>query len=228
MARWGMVIRLGSCTGCNACVVACKAENNVPLSDPQAIEQRRSISWLEVMRITGAETGGAGRVRYMPRPCMHCDKPPCTKVCPVYATSLDADGLVNQIYDRCIGCRYCTNNCPYTVKYFNFETPRWPAEMLPSLNPEVTVRPKGVVEKCTFCHHRLQKVKEQSRAEGRGVRDGEYRPACAEICPTHAIVFGDLDDPRSEVTGLLDSPRVFRELEDLGTEPKVYYLEEEF
>ena len=228
MPRWGMVVDLARCTGCQACVVACKAENNVPVDGPVAIEERRAISWMEVMRIAPEGGHGDQRIKYVPRACMHCDHPPCTKVCPVYATVLDEDGLVNQIYDRCIGCRYCTNNCPYTVKYFNFKTPQWPPSMEPSLNPEVTVRPKGVVEKCTFCHHRLQKVKEQAKAEGRAVRDGEFVPACVETCPTRALIFGDLDDPRSGAAREIRSPRAYRELEDLGTEPKVYYLQEDF
>jgi molybdopterin-containing oxidoreductase family iron-sulfur binding subunit len=223
-----MAIDLARCTGCNACTVSCKAENNVPLSDPVAIEEKRAISWLEVLELPTGDGRGVPRLKYMPRPCMHCDHPPCTKVCPVYATALDEDGLVNQVYDRCIGCRYCTNNCPYTVKYFNFVTPTWPDEMLHTLNPEVTIRPKGVVEKCTFCHHRLQKAREQARAERRPLQEDDYIPACVEICPTRAIVFGDLDDPRSKVTRQIGLPRVYRPLEDLGTEPKVYYLDEDF
>lgn len=228
MPRWGMVIDLARCTACQSCAIACKVENNIPLSGPEEIEERRSISWMEVLRITPEGEHGSERVKYIPRPCMHCDHPPCTKVCPVYATVLDDDGLVNQIYDRCIGCRYCTNNCPYTVKYFNFKKPHWPDAMLPSLNPEVTIRPKGVVEKCTFCHHRLQKAKEQARAEGRSVEDRDYIPACVETCPTEALAFGDLDNPKSEVARKIRSPRTYRELEDLGTEAKVYYLEEDF
>lgn len=228
MPRWGMVIDLSLCTGCKACDVACRVENNLPVVGPEAIEERRSIAWLEVLHLSPKENHGEGRTKYVPRPCMHCDHPPCTKVCPVYATALDEDGLVNQIYDRCIGCRYCTNNCPYTVKYFNFVTPEWPDSMLPSLNPEVTIRPKGVVEKCTFCHHRLQKAKDQARAEGRTVREGDYVPACVEICPTRAMAFGDLDDPHSKLVEMIRSPRAYRELEDLGTEPKVTYLEEDF
>jgi molybdopterin-containing oxidoreductase family iron-sulfur binding subunit len=139
----------------------------------------------------------------------------------------DADGLVGQIYPRCIGCRYCANACPYTVKFFNWRAPRYPESTVPGLNPDVSVRPAGVVEKCTFCHHRLQKAREQARAEDRVLREGDYVPACAESCPTGAIVFGDLDTPTHEVARLSKSPRSFRLLEGLGTEPKVYYLSEE-
>ncbi len=230
MPRWGMVIDLARCTGCSACHVACKGENNIPIGTPEEVEQSRTFSWLQIVVIEEGEHGHKGiqRPRYLPRPCFQCDDPPCTKVCPVGATQLDRDGIVSQIYDRCIGCRYCTNNCPYTAKYFNWKAHTWPDEMKPGLNPDVTVRPKGVVEKCTFCHHRLQRVSDQALAEGRAIRDGEYAPACMEVCPTKAIHFGDLDDPGSTVAQLAASPRAFRELEDLGTRPKVYYLQEDF
>lgn len=167
------------------------------------------------------------KTRFLPRPCMHCDHPPCVKVCPVGATFRNREGIVAQIYDRCIGCRYCANNCPYTVKYFNWSAPRFEPPRDQCLNPDVTQRPVGVIEKCTFCHHRLQKARDLARAEKRAMRESEYQPACAESCPTRAIVFGDLDDARSEVSKLSKTPRAFRLLEDLGTEPKVYYLSEE-
>ncbi len=225
MSKWGMVIDLAACTGCSSCTVACKSENNVPLSDPTDIEASRSFSWLQIMKI---EEEGHGRARYLPRPCMHCDHPLCVLVCPVEATRLDKDGIVSQIYDRCIGCRYCTNNCPYTAKYFNWHTPVWPEEMMQGLNPDVSIRPKGVVEKCTFCHHRLQSVTDQAGAEKREIREGEFSPACKEVCPTQAIHFGDLEDPNSTVSKLAGTNRAFKELEDLGTEPKVIYLREDF
>lgn len=240
MPRWGMTIDLSKCTGCASCMVACKVENNLPLQKPQDILESRDISWMEVLAMKEGEgfeaTDADGhdehearsRMRYMPRPCMHCDDPPCTKVCPVYATILDRDGIVSQIYDRCIGCRYCTNNCPYTAKLFVWNTPEWPEEMKAGINPDVTVRPKGVVEKCTFCHHRLQRVSEQAKVEGREIHDGEFVPACLEVCPTQAIVFGDLDNPSTAVARSAASPRAFRELEDLGTKPKVMYLKEDF
>lgn len=225
MPKWAMVIDLDKCTGCQACVIACKAENNIPFSDPEQAALGRSIAWIEVMAMTEGDYPQV-KTRFMPRPCMQCDNPPCTKVCPVYATYKNEDGLVAQVYARCIGCRYCTNACPYTAKYFNWFEPIWPAEMQRSLNPDVSKRPKGVVEKCTFCHHRLQKAKELAKAEQRGLREGDYTPACVQTCPAGAMYFGDLDDPESKVRKLSKSARAFKLLEDLGTEPKVIYLTE--
>lgn len=227
MPRWGMVIDLDLCTGCQACAVACKAENNVPCVEPSEAERGRMMSWLEVLVMVEGGESEPVRVRYLPRPCMQCSNPPCVKVCPTGATYLsEEEGIVGQIYPRCIGCRYCTTNCPYTLKYFNWAPPHWEKEMLPSLNPDVSVRPKGVVEKCTFCHHRLIRARERAALEGREVRQGEFVPACVEACPTRAMTFGDLDDPQSEVARLAASPRAFRLMEELGTEPKVYYLRE--
>ncbi len=225
MTRWGMVIDLDRCTGCQACVVACKAENNVPFSTPEQEKKRRIISWMSVLTfIEGSYP--TPKERYLPRPCMHCDNPPCVKVCPVGATYKNPEGIVAQVYSRCIGCRYCTNNCPYTLKYFNYSRPSWPSEMREYLNPDVSERPAGVVEKCTFCHHRLQKAKDKARAEKRELREGDYVPACVQTCPTQALYFGDLDNPKSLVGRLAKSSRAFRLLEELGTEPKVYYLTE--
>jgi len=172
----------------------------------------------------GHEHGTRPDLRLVPLPCMHCEKPPCTKVCPVKATQIDHDGLVAQVYPRCIGCRYCTTACPYTVRHFNWKRPEWPQPMEQGLSPDVSVRPKGVVEKCSFCHHRLQQAKDKARAENRPLREGDYQPACVETCPAEAMVFGDLDDPRSSVSRLSESPRAFRLLEELGTKPKVIYL----
>ena len=158
---------------------------------------------------------------------MQCDNPPCTKVCPVGATYMAEDGIVGQIYPRCIGCRYCANACPYSVKYFNYYEPTWPESMTRQLNRDVSVRPKGVVEKCTFCHHRLQKAREKTRVENRPLAEADFQPACAEICPSRAIVFGDLENPNHRVYELSRGPRSSRLLEDLGTEPKVFYLKKE-
>lgn len=223
MARWGMVIDLDRCTGCETCVIACKAENNIPVSGPGESDKGREILWMQVLpEMTG--TFPNVKLRYLPRPCMQCDEPPCAKVCPVRATYKNEEGLVAQIYSRCIGCRYCTMACPYTVKYFNWSEPEWDTESTRSWNPDVSIRSAGVVEKCTFCHHRLQRVRDQARFEGRELRPGEYVPACVESCPTRAIEFGDLDDPASGVSQLSKSSRAFRLQEELGTEPKVYYL----
>lgn len=227
MPRWGMVIDLDKCTACQACVVACKVENNVPISSPKDAEQGRVILWMDLITEIEGEFPNFERIRFIPRPCMHCDNPPCTKVCPTRATYKNPEGLVAQVYGQCIGCRYCANNCPYTVKSFNWFKPSWPQEMQHSFNPDVSVRPKGVVEKCTFCHHRLIKAKEEAKAQGRALRQEDYVPACVQSCPSKAMYFGDLDDENGTVWRLTRSPRAFRLLEDLGTEPKVIYLSEE-
>jgi len=218
MALWGMVIDLDRCTGCQACVMACKAENNVPAVGAREASRGRTISWMQVLTEETEE-----RLRFLPRPCLQCDDPPCTKVCPVYATYRNPEGIVAQVYARCIGCRFCMAACPYNAKYFNWY--RYQKEA-PGQNPDVSVRTKGVVEKCTFCHHRLQKARERAGVEKRELGPGEYVTACAEACPARAIVFGDLSDPRSEVARLARSPRAFRLLEELGTKPKVVYLAE--
>ncbi len=224
--RWGMVIDLDRCTGCQACTTACQMENNTPPPSATTAGEGRSIRWMDLVPIVEGEYPRV-KLRLLPRPCMQCDHPPCIKVCPVGATAKGEDGIVAQVYARCIGCRYCTTACPYTVRYFNWYEPSWPEELGLALNPDVSVRPKGVVEKCTFCHHRLAKARDRAAAERRELEPGEYVPACAEACPARAIAFGDLDDAGSEVARLARSPRVFRLLEDLGTEPKVYYLREE-
>ncbi len=223
MPRWGMVIDLDRCTGCGACEVACKSENNVTTVSPEQADLGRAMGWMKVMTEVEGDFPNT-TMRFMPRPCMHCDNPPCVKVCPVAATYINDEGIVGQIYPRCIGCRYCANACPYTVKYFNWFAPQWPESEQAHLNPDVSVRPKGVIEKCTFCHHRLQKAREDARAEGRELREADYQPACVEVCPTGAIVFGDLDDPQHRVAALKHDPRAMRLMEDLGTQPKVYYL----
>jgi molybdopterin-containing oxidoreductase family iron-sulfur binding subunit len=222
MALWGMVIDLDRCTGCQACVMACKAENNVPAVGAREAAYGRTISWMQVL--TEEDETRPGEVkRFLPRPCLQCDDPPCTKVCPVYATYRNPEGIVAQIYARCIGCRFCMAACPYNAKYFNWRVYQKEG---PGQNPDVSIRPKGVVEKCTFCHHRLQKARERARAEQRDLTPGEYVPACAEACPARAIAFGDLSDPGSEVSRLARSPRAFRLQEELGTKPKVIYLTE--
>ncbi len=225
MARWGMIIDLDKCSGCQACVVACKVENNIPFVEPEQAALDRTIAWMDIITTVEGDYPNV-RVRHMPRPCMQCDEPPCIKVCPVSATYKNPEGLVGQIYPRCIGCRYCTNACPYTLKYFNWYAPQWPEEMEKYLNPDVAIRPKGVVEKCSFCVQRLQKARDLARVENRQLREDDYVPACVESCPSNAMYFGDLDDPNSRVASLAENARSFRVLEDLGTEPKVYYLRE--
>ncbi len=225
MIKWGMVIDLDRCTGCQACVVACKAENNVPFSTPEQEEQNRSISWMSVLSIREGEFPEV-KERFLPRPCMHCENPPCVKVCPVGATYKNPEGLIAQVYTRCIGCRYCSNNCPYTLKYFNYFRPEWPSEMKNYLNPDVSRRQVGVIEKCSFCHHRLQKARDKARIEKREFREEDYVPACVQTCPTNTIFFGNLENPDSLVSRMRKSSTTFRLLEELGTEPKVFYLTE--
>ncbi len=225
MARWGMVIDLDKCSGCGACAVACVSENNVAPSNPDWYKVGRSIRWMDFI-IEQEEEYPEIKKKLLPRPCLHCDEPPCIKVCPVRATYKGEGGIVGQVYARCIGCRYCTAACPYTVRYFNWFVPEWPDEMKAMFNPDVSIRPKGVVEKCTFCHHRLQKAKDKASFEKRKMREDDYVPACAEVCPAKAIYFGDLDNPEHKVFTLSKSRRVKILLEDLGTEPKVFYLSE--
>ncbi|HYK87534.1 MAG TPA: 4Fe-4S dicluster domain-containing protein [Acidobacteriota bacterium] len=226
MPRWGMVIDLDKCTGCRACETACAMENNIPIVSDDQLAMGRGITWMKVLTQVSGEFPH-NKVTQVPRPCMQCDNPPCAKVCPVKATYTAEDGIVAQIYPRCIGCRYCANACPYSVKYFNYYEPNWPGDMRRQLNRDVSVRPKGVVEKCTFCHHRLQKAREIARAENRPLAEADFQPACAEICPSKAIIFGDLENQNHRVFELSRGPRASRLLEDLGTEPKVFYLKKE-
>lgn len=228
MQKWAMVIDLDKCTGCGACVVGCQTENNIPLPTPQSFEQGRSIRWMSLLPyFTDAEFPHVN-FRVLPRPCMQCDNPPCVKVCPVRATyKSEETGIVGQIFARCIGCRYCTTACPYTVRYFNWFEPKWPDEMKNCLDKDVSIRPKGVVEKCTFCHHRLVRAREKAKAEGRDLLPNDYLPACVEVCPANAMYFGDLENPKSIVSEFSRSRRAFKLMDDLGTEPKVIYLSEQ-
>lgn len=225
MPKWGMVIDLDRCTGCGDCMAACKLENNVPVVDPEEATAGRVMFWMDMITTYEGEYPNV-RTRRFPKPCFHCDNPPCTRVCPVHATYINDEGLVGQIYYRCIGCRYCMAACPFTAKVFNWYEPHWEGDLDLCHNPDVSVRMVGVVEKCSFCSHRLMKVREDADAEERPIADGEYLPACAESCPADAIAFGDLDDPESRVSQLAGSSRAYRVMEDLGTEPKVIYLAE--
>jgi molybdopterin-containing oxidoreductase family iron-sulfur binding subunit len=216
--RWGMAIDLDACSGCNACVAACYAENNVPVMGAEALLRGRTMSWLRVERFVTSD------VRFIPLLCQHCDHAPCETVCPVYATYHTDEGLNAQIYNRCVGTRYCSNNCPYKVRRFNWFEPEFPEPLHLQLNPDVTVRSVGVMEKCTFCVQRIQEGKDRAKDEKRTVRDGEIVPACAQTCPGQAIVFGDLNDPASRVSQLGRDPRAYRLFDDLNTRPAVTYL----
>ena len=229
MPKWGMVIDLDKCTGCQACSMACRVENNIPFAGPEQAEIGRAKWWQEVLDREVVGHYPALEAQFVPRPCMHCENPPCVNVCPVGATYQTEDGLVAMDYDLCIGCRMCTIACPYAVRYFNWFVPQFPVPLDRVLNPDVPVRPKGVVEKCTFCIHRLRAAQARAEEEGRELRDAEMvnLPACNQVCPAAARYFGDLEDPGSTVSRLARSPRAFVLLEELGTEPKVYYLKGE-
>jgi len=217
-----MVIDLDKCTGCGGCVVACKMENNVPIVDPEEAQHGRVMFWMDMMTTIEGEFPST-RAKRGPKPCFQCDDPPCTLVCPVGATYRNPEGLVAQIYHRCIGCRYCMAACPFTAKVYNWYDPK-SIDGAEVGNPDVSRRMVGVVEKCSFCSHRLMKVKETADVEDRPITDGEYTPACAESCPADAIVFGDIENKESRVYQLSRSYRVFRYMDDLGVKPKVYYL----
>lgn len=221
--RWGLVIDLDRCVRCGGCVVACQQENNVaPLGPKQAV-RTRPIHWMDFL------PPALGSSLPTPIPCMHCEDPPCVKVCPVGATYQSPEGITAQIWERCIGCRHCMVACPYARRYFNWSEPRWPGDELSSLNPDVAPRPRGVVEKCTLCHHRIRAAVERAAVDEEPLSDEAVRrlPACAQSCPTQAISFGDLSDPESEVSRLARSPRATRLLAEAGTRPKVIYLRED-
>jgi molybdopterin-containing oxidoreductase family iron-sulfur binding subunit len=236
-----MVIDLDKCVACQGCSIACRFENNIPVVSPEEAAMGRDIRWNDVFPNPINHTEETGefpdvQTRYLTRPCMHCENPPCVKVCPVQATYVDEEGLVRQNYDRCIGCRFCTVACPYGVRYFNWFEPEWTPEMAHHLSPDKVVgddslegpavRIKGIVEKCTFCIQRLYEARNRAAAEGRDFRPDEYVPACVQTCTGKARFFGDLDDPDSTVSLLATSQRAFRLLEDVGTKPKVIYLRE--
>ncbi len=230
MVKWGMVIDLDKCTMCGTCIAQCHIENNVALVGPEGAKRNRVMLWQDTVTFSEGQYPHA-KIKIVPRPCMNCESALCTYVCPVGATQKNKDegGIVGQIYPRCIGCRYCAIMCPYRAKHFNWYHPKDVEKfrLKEGLNPDVSLRPKGVIEKCTFCIHRLQKAKEKARAEGRKhLKDGDYVPACAESCPTGAISFGNLEDKESKVYKLHHSPRAYTLFEEFGTHPTVYYLVE--
>jgi Fe-S-cluster-containing dehydrogenase component len=222
--RWGMVIDLDLCTGCQACVVACHAENNVATVGEEEVTLGRSLHWIRIERYWKGEYPHV-RAEFLPIICQHCQKAPCEPVCPMYATVHDENENVNvQVYNRCVGIRYCGVNCPYKVRMFNWFNPYVPEPLDEQLNPDVTVRTRGIMEKCTFCIQRIRRTREEARASGEPFNPEDVRPACVQTCPTDALVFGDLNDPESYVSQLARSGRAFVLLEELGTEPSVSYL----
>ncbi|TMQ07854.1 MAG: 4Fe-4S dicluster domain-containing protein [Deltaproteobacteria bacterium] len=229
---WGMTIDLNACTGCSACVVACQAENNVPVIGKDQVQRQRIMHWIRIDRYySGSEDNP--HVVHQPMMCQHCGHAPCETVCPVLATTTSSEGLNQQVYNRCIGTRYCANNCPYKVRRFNWynytDNPRFDYNMANPvgrlvLNPDVTVRSRGVMEKCSLCVQRIHVAKNTSARTGEPIKDGQIKTACQQVCPTDAIVFGDLNDTHSRAHQLMHGERAYKVLDDLGTRPNVAYL----
>ena len=240
--KWGMVVDIDKCTGCQACVVACQAENNIPLNTKDIFQQKRVNEWIRIVRYWEGEYPNV-KARYIPVLCQHCDDAPCEPVCPMYATYHNDQGLNVQVYNRCIGARYCINNCPYQVRFFNYWHPGWPERLENQLNPDVTVRSRGITEKCTFCVQRLRRAElKVERQAGKRLSDdtlekGNYAPACVHACPTSALTFGDQHDDGARIRNYFDDvnahnihhehereTRGYRLMEEVNTRPNVIYL----
>ena len=232
LPRWAMSIDLSKCTGCSACITACYAENNIPTVGPELVRRGREMTWMRVERYFEDHEHGQVEARFLPMLCQHCTNAPCEPVCPVFAAYHTPDGLNGQVYNRCVGTRYCANNCSYKVRYFNWfdhqyeadEAYAWPDPLHWLLNPDVAVRTKGVMEKCTFCVQRIRDKQNQTKLSDGPISDGDVVTACQQTCPADAIVFGDINDPESRVRAMAEDGRGYHVLEGLNTQPAVTYL----
>ncbi|HYR02790.1 MAG TPA: 4Fe-4S dicluster domain-containing protein, partial [Syntrophobacteria bacterium] len=220
--RWAMVVDLDRCIGCAACAVACYAENNLGVVGEERIIQGREMAWLQIQRYENEDH--RQRLTFLPMLCQHCDNAPCESVCPVFAPHHNKEGINNQIYNRCIGTRFCAQDCPYKVRRFNWFTWEWPEPLNLQLNPDVTVRSKGVMEKCSFCIQRIKSARDVAKNEGRKIRDGEIVPACVQTCPAGVFTFGSLMDKESRVWNMVQDKRAYQVMGYLNTKPAVIYL----